>query len=118
MQTYPQNFQMNYENDTNGAFRTKSLYQAATFFQKEKNFTKARPVITFYKTQFSKLYRALGKLISDITRVVYHNAFHGKTTTQTFNNLHAFLRANTDDLQSFTWRNATSKDFLQVSNTT
>jgi len=95
-----------------GIQQEKPLPSCYIFPKRKKNFTTARPVITFYKTQFSQLYRALGKLISDITRVVYHNAFHGKTTIQTFNNLHAFLRNNTHNLQNFTWRNDDIKGFF------
>jgi hypothetical protein len=95
-----------------GIQHEKPLPSCYIFPKRKKNFSNARPVITFYKTQFSKLYRALGKLISDITRVVYHNAFHGKTTIQTFDNLHTFLRNNSDSLHTFTWRNDDIKGFF------
>ena len=82
------------------------------FPKRKKQFKKARPVITFYKTQFSILYKALGKLIHDLTRKVYPESFHRHSTTKTFQNLHHFLSKNKNNADDLVWKNDDIKGFF------
>ena len=82
------------------------------FPKRKKLFQKARPVITFYNTQFAILYKALGKLINDLTSKVYPDAFHGKSTLNTFRHLHKFLKKNQTNLHSLIWKSDDIKGFF------
>jgi len=89
-----------------------SLPSSYIFPKKKKKYKKARPVITFYKTQLSKLWKAFGKLIYDMTRKVFFNTFHNKSTTQTFETLHEFLKKNKKILKQLVWHNDDIKGFF------
>ena len=69
-------------------------------------------MITFCETQLSKLWRAFGKLIYDITRKVFFNTFHNKSTTETFQTLHQFLKQNKNLLKKLIWHNDDIKGFF------
>jgi len=82
-----------------GIKQKAKLPSSYIFPKSKKHYTTARPVITFHKTQLSKLWRAFGKLIYDITRKVFFNTFHNKSTTETFQMLHQFLKQNKNMLK-------------------
>ena len=82
------------------------------FPKRKKAWTTARPLITFYKTQFSTLWKALGKLLYDLTCKAYPHSWHNTTLPQTFNNLRRFLEKNKHDLWDFVLINDDLKGFF------
>lgn len=69
-----------------------SLPYCYIFPKAKKNFTTARPVISFWKSPFSKLFKALGTVLYTIARMAYPNNLHTDDVHTTFKKLHHFFR--------------------------
>ena len=82
------------------------------FPKRKKNWTTARPLITFYRTQLSTLWKALGKLLYDLTSKAYPHSWHNSTLPSMFKQLRMFLQKNQHMLWDYVFVNDDLKGFF------
>ena len=82
------------------------------FPKRKKQWTTARPLITFYRTQYSTLWKALGKLLYDLTGKAYPHSWHNSTLPQTFKQLRKFLEKNKNEMWQYVLINDDLKGFF------
>ena len=82
------------------------------FPKRKKNWTTGRPLITFYRTQLSTLWKALGKLLYDITSKAYPHSWHNATLPAMFKQLRKFMLHNQHSFWDYVFINDDLKGFF------
>ena len=88
-----------------GISQKASIPSSYIFPKRQKNWTTARPLITFYRTQLSTLWKALGKLLYDLTAKAYPHSWHNATLPAMFKQLRCFLTKNQSTLWDYVFVN-------------
>jgi hypothetical protein len=83
----------------------RRLAYAYIFPKGKKDYTNARPVISFYGNTYEKMLKATAAMLSDMCSDVLEDTFHIDTIPATFSRLHKFFQQHGEALADFTFLN-------------